>query len=394
MEKKIYTYGVSSKMVIFAKKTIIFSSITKVLVVLMLGVLVSCKSTEFAASSARKPNVANTEVISLACLNESAAFSQKTLRGNPKTKLKVTGRVCPNQDDIFEKKTVLILLDQSESMRVNDKVEAGSCARLDAIKALVNKIEKTENATDNVSVGIIGFETNAQALATPSKISEIQRILAVDPLSICDYRGFTNYEAVIDTATTLLKNIDGSKDVYLISDGLPTRSSKDIGLSGRQGTPSEAGLAASESLRSIDELSFFVLYLQSKLVGIGGEDPRAYLTQIAGGDNSRVKIVESAERLADEILKFDIKEAPMISVLNPLITLSAANGPQREVKVVEIVESLTERGVWEYESEEFLPFSADNSEVVNRIDVKMTSNNGTVYSARVEVSFAFENFGR
>ena len=63
------------------------------------------------------------------------------------------------------------------------------------------------------------------------------------------------------------------------------------------------------------------------MTGVGG-NPQEYLTQFAGGDASKVKVVVQADKLVDEILKFDVKPAPMIAVLGNDICSCAGFKPR------------------------------------------------------------------
>lgn len=362
--------------------------------ILHLGLLfvlsVSCQSSEFKANQAQAPVKANTIKVELDCLTERGGVITQSHRGGPKTSIVLSGKVCPPQEDIFEKKTVLVLVDQSDSMRINDPVVNGSCGRLKAIEALVGKIERTEKASENVYMGIVGFETGSSVLVRPTKISDLRGFLRVNP--ICDYRGFTNYESVFDTASQQLGVIDGAKDVYLVSDGLPTKANRDISRAGRDGTPEETGISAARSLKSMPGVELFVLYLNSKLPGTSGQDPRDYLVRIAGGERDNVRIVTDAAYLVDEILKFDITPAPMIAVLNPQISLRSSRGESKTVELESIIPSPGQPNVWNYVTRPVLPFSENGSEVLNTFTVALVDNNGRRFFRTVEIRFAYNNF--
>ena len=348
-------------------------------------ILISCRTTDFSANSRQKPLVKNVQPIIVDCLKEEESSYNLSVDGNSVTKFVVEGKVCPNTDDIFEKKTVLILVDQSGSMNQNDPVLGGSCSRLDAIRALVEKIKNTEKALDNVFVGLIGFESVAKVLTPPTSVTQIMPLLNVNP--ICDATAYTNYESAFDTASNLVRSIPGSKNIYFVSDGLPKLPEISGVKPVRAGGVANAGLAAARDLLQISGTELFVLYLQ--VVARDEDDvadPVNYLNTIAG-DLNKVRIVTEAKNLVDEILKFEVKPAPLISVLNPTISLESDGFESRNVEVASIEPDLATKGVWNYKSEPFTPFFERGRAVLNRIAIRIVDDKGRAFFSTVNVSF-------
>lgn len=367
------------------------SKLRFIMAVTFAGTFLGCRTTEFTTSSNKRPVSGFVQPIIVDCLQEEAQFHEMALKGNVKTELAVQGKVCPNMDDIFEKKTVLVIVDQSGSMQGNDPVIGNTCSRLEAIRALVNKIGTTEKALDNVKLGIIGFDSSSRVLLDPTSVNHVGGLLSANP--ICDASSYTNYESAFDTASGIATRFEGAKDIYFISDGLP-RLPPELGIpSVRGGTPAHNGIAAANDLRTLGNVDLFVLYLKDTTDASESEvtDPVAYLNQVAG-DSSKVKVVVEAKKLVDEILKFDVKPAPMIAVLNPVITLESPGYAPREIKLSKIEPDLATKGVWNYESEIFIPYSAPDTETENRVIIKMIDNNGRTFVSTVLVRFSYENY--
>lgn len=144
--------------------------------------------------------------------------------GLPKARVRDTqvtfkGRLCPAQT---LKRDIVLVVDTSFSMSVNDPRAVDQCARLAATKALIASLPP------DARFGIVTFNSGLATYSTGLYLDQAQlfkdlsrsRTLA-DVL--CAAEGGTNYNAALGQAAQILQKgrAQATKEIYFLSDGQP-----------------------------------------------------------------------------------------------------------------------------------------------------------------------------
>ena len=355
----------------------------KILLSLILIISGACRTSKFNADDKAKPLETTIQPIILPCLKDTPITVPIKVSGTSKTQIVLRGEICPSNESIYPNKTVLIVVDQSASMQNTDPTEGSSCARLAAVRSMVQKIKSSEKAPDNVILGLIGFSNSAETLLQPQQVYNIEN--SMNRYEICRSSGYTNYEAAFDKAKKTLQLYKGDKEVYLISDGFPDLSP---GTSPeREGlSPENAGKQAADQLTSDSNL--YVLFLSKPGYQDGQtKDPRNYLESLTGNP-SRVKVVEQTESLANEIIEFDVQPPKSVTNMSPSVILKSEGFKEKVIKVTKIGKHSNKQNVWAYESAPFIPNSIAGQGVKNNIQIHMLDNLGRPYSAEINIQYA------
>ena len=274
-------------------------------------------------------------------------------------KLEVTGEFCPQAPANL---TVMFLIDFSLSMynkaesRGNDQLVDGSCGRLDAAKAIIERTQRTTKLLKaNVQAGLVGFSTDIVGTIDLKDINKFENDLV--PGNFCSGKSRTNYRAAFETAEEMLEDVEGAKVVYFITDGLPS-----VGGDAPAGLEEEhqtAGKDAAASLReNISNLTLNTVYLGNTFEDID-VDPESVLEDLTG-DASRVKIVATADKLAEEILEL---ESPPVELDTTTVKARFENGIDQPIPVeITSFKPSSRDEVWSFETKPFEPFAADEGE--------------------------------
>jgi hypothetical protein len=319
---------------------------------------------------------------------------------------KVKGKFCPNAK---AKMTVLFVVDFSGSMgrhvpeRGGDAVDGndpqvnGTCGRLEAARAIIDRISKEKGANDQVSIGMVpfagGIVTNKimeitdfdSFAANVSKDTFCQYVVqnasfGYDPQNPGGINGrvgllnavdsSTNYRAAFQAAESLLTNVYGRKVVYFISDGQPTSGGQD---------PVAAGIEAGAKLReNVDNL-----IMNGLLLGDVGPEARQVLEGVTGSPE-RVRNAEQASELAEKILDFP---AASIDPATALAVLTAAPYKTEKLGFHFFGEHPTDKGIWIYETQPFVLVGKRGETILHVVDVKAEGGDGSTHAARVEIRY-------
>jgi uncharacterized protein YegL len=239
----------------------------------------------------------------------------------------VSGDFCPQAPAQLR---VVFVVDFSLSMynaaknRGNDPVVDQRCGRLDAAKAIVDRYRSTLGGTGaaktDVKVGVVSFSSGAETRVPLTSLADFKAEETV--ANFCQGDAGTNYKAGLDKTRDLLRAEPGTKVVFFISDGMPTEG----GGGAKESAPRhrEAATDAIEALReAVPNLTFNTVYLNNTYqLPEDDLDPQEFLEDFTG-DKQRVKVVEKADKLAEEILKL---ESPQVA-LDKTTATAALRGP-------------------------------------------------------------------
>jgi len=337
-----------------------------------------CNNAEFKSDAKNK---IVTEAATISC-NKDNTYSEEELkigvREERSAKIIVNGEFCPQAP---ARLNIVFLIDFSLSMynkdenRGNDPVVNGSCGRLDAARAIINS--HRQNIVDedaNISVGIVQFSSILEGHISPTPIEDFNGKLTTN--NFCKGTTGTNYKVAFETATEMLSEINGTKVVYLISDGMPTEG----GGGARENAPRHrdaAQEAAVQMRKELKLLTYNTVYL-GKLHNLEEEhfDPKAFLEELTGAPE-RVKLVEKAEDLAAEILKLE-KPPVNIDPGNVSAKLSTDGLEPRTISLGLFKPHESKPETWVFATEEFDVFpGAKNS---SRLKLNAVDINGEVYT--------------
>ncbi len=316
--------------------------------------------------------------------------------------VKIQGSFCPLQTDRL---IVLFLIDFSGSMgrhrpetnqpiiNGNDPQINGSCGRLEAAKAIVQKIVDEKRGEDRALIAMIPFAgevLNARAIK-PLSLSKFQEKLTKD--YFCQYvvqdesfgydpenpggidgtayglDSATNYTAIFQSAERVMSGVSGRKVTYFISDGEPTRGGED---------PLESGIEAGQHFRN----QFGDLTLNTLLLG-DQSDTKAYdvLEQIAGGSD-RVRVALKANELASEIVKFP---ETIIDERTGHALFKLSTGETENIPLSYFRKDGPSK--WSFETAPFLLIGNGKEEVINQIVVQAKDQNGVAIESVLSVKF-------
>ena len=134
--------------------------------------------------------------------------------------LKISGSLC---DQRHLKRNILIVIDASASMLVNDPNIEGECGRLQAVRSLIS------NASPKKKFALITFSDSVMA-TSHNFSSNLGAVLAdaapgFTPTEVlCDSQAGTFYDTALDRARTLVGEAPDADftELYFVSDGAPT----------------------------------------------------------------------------------------------------------------------------------------------------------------------------
>ncbi len=385
-------------------------------VVAALSLSAACNDASFKGSGARKGADATVQTpehqdespisrktdktLKLACTDgKSDARLVTEVKGAESTTVRLEGEFCGlGSDAKAGKLTVLFVLDYSGSMKFNDPSDAGTCGRLKAGQAILQKLEAAAATGDaDVQVGIQAFSSRSIPGIAPTSLAAFKANLTNDIFCSND-GGETNYEAAFKAAETLLTPVDGTKVIYFISDGLPTQAGTGLFPAGNddQQAVYDAGQAAAESLRkNVKDLSFDAIFLGTSTdpgndPGVPTVDPQTYLEQIAG-DKEHVRVVTSADDLAAKIVTFATPTASSSLDTDSVTgTLEAASFDGKTIKLDSLTQVAGRDGVWSFVTESFELLGSADKATNNIVTLSIKGADGKAHTAVAEIKFAID----
>lgn len=337
----------------------------------------ACNKADFNSDSKTK---VTPEAATLAC-NPQSKYSEEDLRvgvrGEKNARILVNGEFCPQAP---ARLNIVFLIDFSLSMynekesRGNDQVKDNSCGRLDAARAIIDNHKQHVDTEDaKISIGVVQFASNVEGTIEPTAIEDFAEELTTD--NFCRGTTGTNYKAAFEAVTEMLKDVNGNKVVYLISDGMPTEG----GGGARENAPRhrDAAQDAADAMRQdLKLLTYNTVYL-GNIHELEEEnfDPEKFLTDLTGSAE-RVKLVEKAEDLAEEILKL---EKPPVDIDTSAVTatLTADGADPVDVDFVLFTPHETKAETWKFSTEEFNVFPGNKS--ASRLQISAKDKNGETY---------------
>lgn len=343
----------------------------------MLAFAVGCNKADFKSESRK---LVTPEAATLAC-NPESKYSEEDLRvgvrGEKNARIIVNGEFCPQAP---ARLNIVFLIDFSLSMynekesRGNDPVKDKTCGRLEAAKAIINSHKENSASEDaKISVGIVQFASDLEGTIEPAELKDFDDELTTD--NFCKGTSGTNYKEAFEAATAMLKDVNGNKVVYLISDGMPTEG----GGGARENAPRhrDAAQKAADNMRSeLKLLTYNTVYLGNiHELEEANFDPEDFLVDLTGSPD-RVKLVEKAEDLAGEIVKL---EKPPVEIdtdkVTATLTATGATGINIPITLFKPHDSKPE--TWVFATEEFDAFPGNNAS--SRLQISAIDVNGETY---------------
>lgn len=350
------------------------------------------------------------EILTFRCNGEGDAskgeitFSSKS---NERIHAMVKGEFCPAST---EKLNVVFVVDFSASMgkwrktdqdawrEGNDLLKDGTCGRLKAAQAIMNKFDKNLIDQGRVNIGTVAFAgnivedysdrqlANASSYGTNLTSDNYCRFVAQSgdqqaqaPGAITPSRGFlgrgtldghTNYQAAFDRARGMLANATGRTVVYFISDGAPTIPGND---------PIKAGIDAGKSLRD----SVGNITVNALMLGQQNSDAENVLKQVTG--SNRIIYAQNADQLDEKILMFP---EPTIDENTVAAQMFVQPYPERQLGVADIRK--TNAKVWTYLTQPFVLLGQPGQTTDNRLTVTAKGQDGSTMTSVITIKYTQE----
>lgn len=350
----------------------------------------SFKGSEKRAGSAPSPTpavpVQTTQVsngvtganLSLSCAqSEDSQVSPIEVVRRPGQALQIQlhGDICPQSTHNL---SILFIIDWSGSMAENDPGSGSSCGRFDAMQAIVQAVRQQRQQGDNVKAGFIGFN---ERVASQENFQDFEAFAgSLDGSKICSHQGSTSYVAAFEGAEAMLRNVTGRKVIYFISDGYPTvgRTTLNEWLSSDSDAddPAKDGIAAGQHLRdSITDVT-----MNGLLLGTDGAAARQVLADAMGAAD-RVRLVNDANQLATEIMKFpssDLVDGTGRCTLNK-------NSQSAGVALQSFGRNSSLAGVWTYTGQPVIALSATEPDGEISFAVSANDQDGKVLTSTIRL---------
>lgn len=331
------------------------------------------------------------KVVQISCDTTASA----ALTGAAGSTVQIDGEFCGVPAGTAEGAlTVLFLIDRSDSMDSTDPVSGESCERLNAARALIDRLKDTAATGTTVTAGVQGFGDAAFPPVAPKALEEFEADLTTD--TFCDTKGgATNYEAALAGALKLLHGRKGPKAIYLISDGLPTVSGLtkaplgSVLATGAQylAKVQAAGLAAAKLLRAVPNLVVNALYFgtDAESVVAGNLLPEPYLALITGS-KKRVRLAADAGALATNILSLEPPDAVSLAKEGAKGTLVAEGFPELAVELATLAKDPARPGVWRFTTDPIPLFGTAGMTTTNDLQITITTSDGKAHGAKARVA--------
>ena len=348
----------------------------------------------------------------------------------------VRGEICPG---VTDKKNIMFLVDFSGSMGPHfdddrqvespghDPREAsGSCGRLRAVSAIVNRIQAQMKPGQNIDVSVVPFAEKAigqgifKKLLTPRSVNDFAQNYLTSKY-LCRYvaqneeherrgeslnfldLGFlssigpsTNYAAAFNKAQeVLVASQYPNSEIFFITDGEPTAPAPDGATAAeKRRLAREAGKKAGLALRndkSIKNLVINGLYLGIKSTNTYNE-AKGIIGEVTGSPK-RVLPAENAEELAKKILEFptptvnanadDYSKMASLTVIDP-VTKKQPYG-EKNVGIRTLYEENPK--FWTYETQSFYLLGLPGKEFNNQVNINIFGESGFLFKTTVNIMY-------
>ena len=261
----------------------------------------------------------------------------------------LSGEFCPLASDSLK---IIFLVDFSLSMynksngEGNDPIVNGSCGRMSAVEAIVNRVLETSQNT-SAQAAIVPFSIDVIGSPQLSSLNQFQNQITAE--NLCGGVRYTNYKAGFDGVYDLLANTSGEKIIYFITDGLPT-----YGGGGENGyflRHRDAATTSASRLRSMENLTLNTIFLGNVFDDASEHfQPQAFLEEITGSAD-RVKIVSEADQLASQILNIN---RPLIAIDPSTVSGLLQNQThQRPLEIIKFENLNKGYGAWSFTTTAF-----------------------------------------
>jgi hypothetical protein len=298
------------------------------------------------------------QLISAQCdANSKTASSSDHIARSDGDSVVIKGEICPASAS--ETGNLIFLVEAAGDIGDEDEGNGVTCGRLDAAKALLNKLGGSA-AGDGLTVSMVRYATTAVIKVTNRNADAFIR----DDLTYANFCGDdggltgSNFEDAFEKAASILSTggkVSDGTSIYMLTTGDPSRS-----LSGSDEEGARSGVQKIYALNPNIPLNALTLG------GIRDSD-RALMVELAKGDK-RVITVPLASDMATKILDFESRPAssPMtIETLSATITDGSAT---RTVKVLKATKHAT-KPVYHYELEPLKPFANSGRKTRNTVKV-------------------------
>ena len=366
----------------------------KILILTGLASFVACDNERFRSNG--NGIRAKTQTVSISCdPMTNRSFMNAEISGIGATQVVVRGEFCAKniQAPAVDDTHIMFIIDTSGSMTgpFNNKPAAdpqinGSCGRLDAGNAIVEKLQDQIGGVvgDNqvragVKIAAVRFSSNATDIIPLTDLPASGKIRQMNLNTFCAGSGGTNYQAAFRRASDALESVSGPKKVFFISDGEPTEPSNASNL---------GSSAAQDMYVANPGLDMNVIYLNPAQDTSSAQ--RTYLLSLVNNDESKLKFASDAGELAGIIQTFQLPEPPSITgnKRSVLGTLSAPGFDPRQFQVEFVASDAADQGaVWRFESVKFPLFGRKGQFVMNDFTVRAQTTDGQKPEAVAKINF-------
>jgi hypothetical protein len=370
----------------------------------------SCNNAGFSGNSGKKnqrqvtnqPLASEEKEMKVQCADEQNTAIRK-LSSSGEMAIKFEGEFCSQgtQTDPTQS-VILFVVDGSGSMALNDPQKGGSCGRLQAIQAIMDRFKGVNS--DRVSMAFQIFGDLSETVSKPVPFN--QAFDFVKPGIICrdDLKG-TNYQSALFEARKSLEGQTGRKIVYFITDGLPSVSGTSVRdlrvpnipatfsqnqIDAALGPIYQQGLDAGIRLRETSEVNFYALFLQPRNLGPQAttpiaEQPEDYLKKIVG-DPSRFRLASSAQELAEKITELEDEGYLKLQASTASAVLEADGFKPKNLRVKSVIPTDNPR-IWRFVLDNFELFSKPDSPTINTLTIKIENDKGNKIETVVKIEF-------
>ena len=320
----------------------------------------------------------------------------------------ITGEFCPT---ITHELNILFIVDNSGSMGRHLDTETMSeqtgndpqtvdgnsqptCGRLRAARAVIRKFQEDAYKDLKTTISVISFASDVVATSSIKTLDEALSESLISEKIFCEtviqgwqysqpggltvpgINSSTNYQAPLNRAQTMLKDVTGQKLVYFITDGNPNTP-------GPEANGIALGIAAGLQLRNaVPDLSINAMFLKA----LNPDEAKNILAQLTGSQD-RVLIADNPDDLEKKIVEFP----PVgFSPDSAKAVLNVAPYPEEQLKVG-VVADPQKIGTWVYKTQPFILQGKSGDVVDNVVAISAQGLDGKEYRATITIQYKLSN---